>query len=65
MDAPRRHADGSLDIDHYRRRARRLRRIARRRAWAVVAAACGAAWAGAVGRVSASAVRVPAARTGA
>ena len=30
--APRRHADGSLDIDHYRRRARRLRYLARRQA---------------------------------
>lgn len=30
--APRRNADGSLDIDHYRRRARRLRYLARRQA---------------------------------
>ena len=28
--AARRHADGSLDLDHHRRRAARLRRMARR-----------------------------------
>jgi hypothetical protein len=33
MTDMRRNADGSLDIDHYRRRARRLRQMARRRAW--------------------------------
>ncbi|MGG5817208.1 hypothetical protein [Falsiroseomonas sp. HW251] len=29
----RRHADGALDLDHHRRRAARLRRLALRRAW--------------------------------
>ena len=32
----RRHADGALDIDHHRRRARRLRNMTQRRAWRAV-----------------------------
>ena len=32
----RRHADGALDINHHRRRARRLRNMAQRRAWRAV-----------------------------
>jgi hypothetical protein len=37
--ATRRHADGALDIDHHRRRAARLRGMARRHAWRMAGAA--------------------------
>jgi quercetin dioxygenase-like cupin family protein len=36
LHEPRRHADGALDIGYYRRRAARIRHLARRRAWEAV-----------------------------
>lgn len=32
----RRHADGALDIDFHRRRAGKIRRLARRQAWRIL-----------------------------
>lgn len=40
----RRNADGALALDFYRCRARRLRRIAQRRAWLAILRRLGKSW---------------------